>query len=77
MLSFSVLFYVYLLVAFCSTGLFKCKSSSICISHTNVCDGVKHCPADGEDEKYCGDIGKGGGVDGGHMLCYWVRSPCC
>ena len=39
------------------SGMLKCKDSSFCIPHSEMCDGVVHCKQHREDEKYCGVIG--------------------
>ena len=33
-------------------GYFKCHNNRICLPHSAVCDGIRHCP-EGDDEKLC------------------------
>lgn len=51
----------YAIVGLCCfhyAGMLRCKAGGTCVPHSEVCDGIPHCPVYGEDEKYCQAAGK-------------------
>ena len=43
------------LESFTCPGLYRCHGNQHCVTESDICDGIKHCP-DGDDEWFCGKM---------------------